>query len=557
MMAIATPTISRITTPCGSFAADSGTGGPVRLRALYAAYTACRRGKRQARNTMAYEARALDRLIETRDALNDRSWRPSRTLCFVVDRPKAREIHAADFGDRVVHHWLVPRLERWFEPVFIHDSYSNRKGRGTHAAVDRLQHFVQQATRSGKLKAWYLQLDIANFFNSIDREILYRLIRQRAERVWRAEKAQVAQADRSQSEERHAELNFCLWLCRTLLEHDAGASAIARAPAQALARVPAHKQLKNAPPGVGLPIGNLTSQFFANVYLDRLDQFVKHTLQVRHYLRYVDDFVLLHEDPAQLLRWRDAIVHFLDEHLALRLKVQAEPLPVGGGIDFLGYVTRRTYRLPRRRVLRQAQARLSGFAAALVQPVRAGTVIRWVPRLRNALRASWASTLGHLKQSASQRQAQALWQAHPWARSAFALDARNFQLRQRFEPPSVTSYAGQKRWFARRFPAAAVLVQKGWGYELLDGAASKASAKPGTPTKANARAAANAMHPVARVHRLVERLRRAGRAYVIVREEGYLKRGLKRRTLSEIGWPSPKPPRPLASPILPHHFQAE
>ena len=87
--------------------ADSGIGGPVRFRDLHAAYIACRRGTRQARNTMAYEARCLDHLIETRDALNGQTWRPSRTLAFVVDQPKAREVPAADFGDWVVHHWLA------------------------------------------------------------------------------------------------------------------------------------------------------------------------------------------------------------------------------------------------------------------------------------------------------------------------------------------------------------------------------------------------------------------------------------------------------------------
>jgi hypothetical protein len=554
--------------------ADSGTGGPVRFRDLYAAYIACRRGKRQARNTMAYEARCLDHLIETRDALNDHTWRPSRTLAFVVNKPKAREIHAADFGDRVVHHWLVPRLEAWFEPVFIHDSYSNRKGKGTHAAVDRLQDFVRQATRNGKVKAHYLQLDIANFFNSIDREILYGLIRHRAEKAWQTEKRIAAKAAPTRDEEfaggalapvaeqRHAEINFCLWLCRTLLGHDAGAHAVERGPAWSFAKLPAHKRLKNAPDGIGLPIGNLTSQFFANVYLDRLDQFIKHELKCRHYLRYVDDFVLVHEDPAQLLVWRDATETFLAETLALRFKALSEPRPVGSGIDFLGYVVRRTYRLPRRRVLRQAQARLAGFAAELVHPLAVvadgiagkpapanpfppspvgaglpaigsafgaealpaagGWAIRWEPNVRERLRASWASTLGHLSQAASRRQALALWRLHPWAHSAFAFDACRFRLVNRFEPTSVASYTGQKRWFARRFQTCVLLVQKGWEYELVD-AAGQIAGKPSPAI------------PVSHLPRIVAALRRAGRAYVIVREEGYLKRGLKRRVLSEIG----------------------
>ncbi len=476
---------------------------------------------------MAYEARCLDQLIETRDALNDRTWRPSRTIAFVVDKPKAREIHAADFKDRVVHHWLAPRLQAWFEPVFIHDSYANRKGRGAHAAVDRLQDFVRQATRNGKVKAYFLQLDIANYFNSIDRNVLYGLLRCRAEKVWKKHKRLLSDISAAQNSELpnglHTEINFCLWLCRTILEQDTASLAVERGSASAFARVPEHKRLKNAPAGKGLPIGNLTSQFFANVYLDQLDQFVKHQLKCRHYLRYVDDFVLVHENAAQLLIWRDAIVHFLAERLGLRLKALSEPKVTGTGIDFLGYVIRRTYRLPRRRVLQQAEARMNVFAATLISRRSDGWVVNWKPGLLANFRASMSSTLGHLQHAASHRIAQALWEKHSWARSAFDLDVAHFRLVNRYEPASVASYRGQIRWFARRYKNCVLLVQKGWKYELIDREGSL-KVKPET------------LFAEAQLARLISALRRAGRTYVIVREAGYLKLGLKRRVLSEIGW---------------------
>ena len=159
----------------------------------YHAYKACRRYKRKSAGVLQFERKLLDELTTLSERLQTRQWRPSRSVCFIVTRPKAREIHAAAFADRVVHHLLVPELETLYEPVFIHDSYSNRKGKGTHAAVDRLQGFMrgnpspsdprtQPLTGSslkgrGGARGFYLQLDIKNFFNSIDREILYGLLK--------------------------------------------------------------------------------------------------------------------------------------------------------------------------------------------------------------------------------------------------------------------------------------------------------------------------------------------------------------------------------------------
>jgi hypothetical protein len=116
------------------------------FKSVYDAYCVCRQRKRGTRNAQRYETYLLDRLVDTANALTERTWRPSRTISFVVKKPKAREILAADFSDRVVHHLLVPHLERQFEPVFIYDVYSNRQGKGIHAAVLRLQTFLRLFT---------------------------------------------------------------------------------------------------------------------------------------------------------------------------------------------------------------------------------------------------------------------------------------------------------------------------------------------------------------------------------------------------------------------------
>jgi len=201
------PTIRPITTRSGSCVAErepaGGQGQDVfGLFALWRAYRACRKGKRNTRDTQRYEAGLPDQLVSARNRLASSTWQPSRTLAFVVSSPKLREIHAAPFADRVVHHLLADRLARIYEPVFIHDSYANRLGKGTHAAVERLQGFMRAAggqALSNKQRfpeVYALQLDIANFFNCIHRPSLFRLIQARLLRAVRRLFAHLAEFER-------------------------------------------------------------------------------------------------------------------------------------------------------------------------------------------------------------------------------------------------------------------------------------------------------------------------------------------------------------------------
>ena len=149
-------------------------------------------------------------------------------------------------------------------------------------------------------------------------------------------------------------------IIHALLRHPVQRQGVVhRSTAEERARVPAHKRLENAAPGCGLPIGNLSSQFFANVYLDPLDQFVKHVLKAQRYVRYVDDFVLFHHDRAQLERWKVAIERFLDERLKLRLKDDIRLRPLAAGVDFLGYVVYPTHTRVRPRVIAHAKEALA------------------------------------------------------------------------------------------------------------------------------------------------------------------------------------------------------
>ena len=384
---------------------------PFGLRALWRAYKVCRKGKRAARDTQGYEARLLDKLVSSRDALSQGRWRPSRTFSFVVSHPKAREIHASPFADRVVHHVIANRLARLYEPVFIYDSYANRVGKGTHAAVDRLQVFMRQASHGGARPAYALQLDIANFFNSIHRPTLFRLLQGRLQRDVRAGKLGSDEASSLQT------------LCRVLLEGDPTLGVRQRGHASHFALVPPHKRLGAVGPTSGLPIGNLTSQFFANVYLNELDQFVKHQLKCRWYVRYVDDFVLLHSDPAQLLAWRDQIVAFLAERLSLRLKALADPHPLNQGTDFLGYVVRPGYRLARRRVVRRMQVVLQAFERQHVRGTSRGLGLDLPVSARELLRAQLASFCTHLSHAQSIRLWLRVQRRHAWLGQLFYLHA--------------------------------------------------------------------------------------------------------------------------------------
>lgn len=155
-------------------------------------------------NRLAFEGQWLDRLLALKTVLREGRWQPARTVSFVVDHPKTREIHAPDFADRIVHHILVERLEKIFEPIFIEDSFANRKGKGSHAAVDRLQQFMGRRNGQG----WFLQLDIHNFFNSIHRPTLYQLLCRRIEKAGDfvgCETCSVAHADQASG---HAPAGF-------------------------------------------------------------------------------------------------------------------------------------------------------------------------------------------------------------------------------------------------------------------------------------------------------------------------------------------------------------
>jgi RNA-directed DNA polymerase len=356
----------------------------VSFRSLHSAWARARRGKKPSPDQLSFDAYWIDGLIELQRELAAGVWAPGKPTCFIATAPKAREIHAPPFADRVVHHWLVPQLEAIYERAFVHDSFSNRVGKGTHAAVDRLTDFMRQV-HSGQGGGWYLQLDVRNFFNSIHRPTLYAMLKSRSDSLPAAA--------------RHA--------MHALLRRSPVAGGVNFMGSEAeRARVPAHKRLENAAVGCGLAIGNLSSQFFANVYLDALDQFVKHDLRAPRYLRYVDDFVLVHRDREQLQAWLSAIAGFLRDRLRLEMKADVKLKPLSAGCDFLGYVIYPSHRTVRRRVVGHLRQKLKSW------PMRSDSRPAAPAKLRSVI----ASYAGHFKHASSFKVRQRIGRRFPWLR---------------------------------------------------------------------------------------------------------------------------------------------
>jgi len=535
-MVTTTGTTRAIVTGSGWCAAESETADLFSLRSLWQAYIACRRRKRGSRDAQRYDQQLLDHLVTTQQALAARQWRPHHATWFITLRPKAREVHCAPFADRVVHHWLVPRLEAAFEPAFIYDSHSNRVGHGVHRAVDCLQRYLRQVSANGKRPAYYLQLDIANFFNTVNRRLLYRLIRNRLHQ--RVVSGHLA-ADEAQA---------LLWLTTQILAQEPAEHAVYQGDPARRERVPPHKRLSAMPTAYGLAIGNLPSQLFANIYLNELDQFVKHQLRCRGYVRYVDDFVLVDTDPERLEQWRAQITAFLQTALGLALRDAGRLDSVYQGVDFLGYIIRPHYRLVRHRVLQHLHERLILDQRCLWHADQHGLTLDLRRTPREALRARLASYIGHGRHASAWRAFQRVFARHTWLHSLFFL-RDGLQLQPRWQPPKVSGLRGQWRWFTQQWPEALVLVQTGHSVEVYDQQAVSLAECLRVPLDSRPRRPfrATLSRPLKQLRGLRRRLRHLHITHLFIAEEGYLPGGLKRRVL-RLGWWPRQPLLPLFFP---------
>lgn len=265
----------------------------------------------------------MDNIFELHHELTDRSYRHGGYQAFKINDPKPRDIHKASVRDRLLHHAIYRILYPYFDTKFIFDSYSCRHDKGTHRALDRLHEFAGKVSKNHTRTVWVLKCDIRKFFASIDHAVLFDILR------------------------RHIDDGDIIWLLQEVVgsfETDGRSH-------------------------VGLPLGNLTSQLLVNVYMNVFDQFVKRILKIRHYIRYVDDFVVLHESKDHLEALLPRIRTFLRDQLLLRLhpdKVFIATL--ASGIDFLGWVHFPHHRglrtATKRRMLKNLQTRRSSQSVA-------------------------------------------------------------------------------------------------------------------------------------------------------------------------------------------------
>lgn len=308
------------------------------VSALFQAYYDCRLTKRNSASALRFEEHLERNLMDLYYELLDGSYQPGQSTVFVVEYPKVREVWAADFRDRIVHHLLYNHIADRFHRRFIFDSYACIPNKGTHRAVARMEHFARSVTQNFATPGFVLKMDVANFFVSINRLVLDALMTPYIPEPW--------------------------WLAlnRTVLHRNPVPDAQIAARPDMLRKVPRHKSLFNAPPNTGLAIGSLNSQFSANIIMNVVDQHAKHTLKLRHYVRYVDDITVFGNDAKALT----LIPAQLDAVMQTRLKIKLHPNKtsinrIEHGFDALGYVIRPHARYLRRSTVRNGFNKVAGL----------------------------------------------------------------------------------------------------------------------------------------------------------------------------------------------------
>lgn len=287
---------------------------------LFQAYFDCRRNKRNTPSALKFELHFEKYLFELDNEIRNGTYQPGRSTAFVVTKPVKREVFAAPFRDRVVHHWLIKKLEPLFEELFIEDAYACRSGKGTHFGIQRIRNFIHLCAQEHMGEAYVLKLDIRGFFMHISRPLLF-------------EKLKYFLRTQHQSED----LLFILDIAGRLIFNDPTKNCIIKGDLSLWDDLPRDKSLFYAPADCGLPIGNLTSQVFANFYLNDLDHFISKNLQINYYGRYVDDFVLVHHDRRYLAYLITRIENYLKAELMLQVHPKKRYLQhYTKGLSFLG-----------------------------------------------------------------------------------------------------------------------------------------------------------------------------------------------------------------------------
>lgn len=250
------------------------------------------KGKRNKSDVQRFQFCLGDNLLSLHKELQNKTYEHGGYHAFNISDPKPRNIHKANVRNRVLHHAIYRKLYPFFDRIFISDSFSCRNLKGTHKALDRFKRFAFKVSKNNTKPCWILKCDIKKFFASVDQKILLDILR------------------------KHIKDKDIIWLLEKVIYSFNSGNA-----------------------GIGLPLGNLTSQLLVNIYMNEFDEWMKHKMKVKYYIRYADDFVILSQDRDYLLELILKISDFLEEYLKLSLHPDKVFIKTfASGVDFLGWV---------------------------------------------------------------------------------------------------------------------------------------------------------------------------------------------------------------------------
>jgi len=289
---------------------------------IFQAYYDARKNKRNSNSALGFEIEYEKNLVKLFREIDGRSYKPKPYSAFIIEKPVKREVFASEFRDRVVHHLIFNYINPIFDPLFINDSYSCRIGKGTSYGIKRADYFIKSCSQNYKKDAYIMKLDIEGYFMSIDKTILFEIIKKQIIR---------------RQDKLNCELDLILFLLEEVIFCDPTKNCIIKSMREAWRGLPKSKSLFFSGSNRGLPIGNLTSQLFANIYLNGIDQFIKRELKLKYYGRYVDDMIFVDNDKERLI-WA---IQKIKEYLAINLSLKLHPKKIylqnfNKGVNFLG-----------------------------------------------------------------------------------------------------------------------------------------------------------------------------------------------------------------------------
>lgn len=280
---------------------------------LYEAWEQARKGKRYREDVLIFNRNLEEHLIEIQNELIYEMYEVGKYHSFYVYEPKKRLIMSLPFRDRIVQWAIYQQLFPFYEKAFIEDSYACRRGKGTHKAADKLQYWLRQTDRKPE-RYYYLKMDIAKYFYRVDHDILLKILSRRIKDT------------------------KLLNLLGKIINCESMSFGLP------VGKEPDEVEITDRLCNKGMPIGNLTSQMFANIYLNEVDQYAKHELKLHYYIRYMDDIIILHHDKKYLAKIKEQLRIFLDDNLRLDLNKKTAIRPCSTGIEFVGYRIWSTHR---------------------------------------------------------------------------------------------------------------------------------------------------------------------------------------------------------------------